>query len=489
MVPNERVSTGVSGLDVVLRGGLFRGGTYLLCGAPGTGKTVLGNQFCFSRAALGQRALYVTLLAETHGRLTANLSTLRFFHPEWVGQQVHYVSGFGALKEGGLGGLLKLLGGEIRRLEAEVLVVDGITAAAEAAAPNLSLREFLHGLSAHTGLSGCTALLIEAGGEPRSGTHQAMVDGIVSLTNELVGLQAIRSLEVSKFRGDAQIVGKHPFDISSAGLLVYPRIEALYRELPRASTDPEDRCGFGIPSLDEMMEGGPIRHSSTLLLGSPGAGKTLLGMNFLAQGARAGEPGLYFGFAEAPQQLLRKSQQVGLPLDDLLGDRLFVEARAAVETVSDALAQQVFELCQRHQIRRLFIDGLESFAHETLDPSRTGRFLTALFGELRSLKVTSMVTQQTPSLLSPELHASLEGVEAIVDNILVLRFFEFHSALHRVVTVLKMRESASDPRLRELLISSEGVRVGAQFESAHAILTGTARPVRPATTRKKGVRR
>lgn len=40
----DRVDTGVPGLDTILNGGLFRGGVYIVEGAPGSGKTILGNQ-------------------------------------------------------------------------------------------------------------------------------------------------------------------------------------------------------------------------------------------------------------------------------------------------------------------------------------------------------------------------------------------------------------------------------------------------------------
>src|SRR5690606_91141 len=69
----SRLETGVPGLDVVLGGGLLKGGIYLLTGGPGTGKTVIANQICFHHAREGGRCLYVTLLAESHSRLLTNL--------------------------------------------------------------------------------------------------------------------------------------------------------------------------------------------------------------------------------------------------------------------------------------------------------------------------------------------------------------------------------------------------------------------------------
>ena len=77
--PLERVPTGIPGLDTVLRGGFLRACIYIVRGEPGTGKTIFGNQFCFNHVAAGHRAVYVTLLAETHDRMMLHMQTMSFF--------------------------------------------------------------------------------------------------------------------------------------------------------------------------------------------------------------------------------------------------------------------------------------------------------------------------------------------------------------------------------------------------------------------------
>src|SRR5579883_3327436 len=58
---SRRISTGVSGLDNVLGGGLPPGHLYLIDGDPGTGKTTLGLQFLQEGARLNEPVLYITL--------------------------------------------------------------------------------------------------------------------------------------------------------------------------------------------------------------------------------------------------------------------------------------------------------------------------------------------------------------------------------------------------------------------------------------------
>lgn len=483
----ERVGTGCAGLDVVLRGGFLEGGVYVVSGPPGAGKTVLGNQFAFHAVGAGQHAVFVTVLAESHGRMVAHLQNMTFFQPERVGQQLEYVSAYSVLRAEGLPGLQRLLQRLVRERGAGVLVLDGLAAVQELAGEKLAFREFLNALGVHNALAGCTTLLLttEDGTRPADPEY-AMVDGIVRLGTARAGLRSISTLEVTKFRGARQLTGQHLCDITGRGLEVFPRIEARYTQPPELIPDPDDRLGFGVKRLDEMLYGGFLRYSNTLLLGSPGAGKTVLGLHFLHAGAERGEPGLYYGFSEPPRQLLQKARMVGIDLErHARAGRVRLESRLSVETLPDQLADELFGLVEATGARRLFLDGMEPLAAEAVGDQRDPRFVAALLGELRRRGVTVLFSQQTNTLLGPELHAPLQGVEAIVDNILFVRFFELHSQLYRLLGVLKMRDSDQDPALREFRITSDGIDVAESFESAEAILTGQARPAPPGGGKRK----
>ncbi|MFY0527745.1 RAD55 family ATPase [Archangium gephyra] len=489
----RRVPTGSTGLDALLKGGWLHGGTYMVSGAPGTGKTILGNQLCFSHVAGGGRAVFVTMLSESHGTMMMHLRRMKFFRRDVIGQALHYVSGYAPLKAEGLDGLARLLYRSVREHQATVMVVDGLMAAQESAGSVLAFREFLHSLAVHNALAGCTTLVVTNRQENVADPQYAMVDGVLVLEMQQRGLRVVRTVEVTKLRGEAQLLGRHSFDINENGLAIYPRLESLYPHPPQEELEPERRLGFGVARMDEMMQGGVLPHSSTLLMGSPGIGKTLLGLHFLESGARQGEPGLYYGFMETLPRLLAKASHVGLELRPWVDTgRLVVETRAAVESLPDALAQELLGLAERHRARRLVLDGLEHFLQEPLDPTRTPGFLTAFVNTLRSRGVTLLMTQQTPVLFGPQLETKLEGVEGIVDNILFLRYVELRSQLYRMLSILKMRESDYQPALREFSISTRGIDVAETFESAEAILTGLARPLNVKSKRsrlKKAVRR
>src|SRR5690242_7210873 len=106
----ERVESGIPRLDYILKGGFLKGGTYMLLGPPGSGKTILGNQFCFHHACHGEgRCVYLSLLVESHAKMLRHLSSMQFYKPECISERIYYVSGYTPLREGGPDALLNLI--------------------------------------------------------------------------------------------------------------------------------------------------------------------------------------------------------------------------------------------------------------------------------------------------------------------------------------------------------------------------------------------
>ena len=483
----ERVSTGIAGLDAVLRGGLLRGGVYVISGAPGTGKTILGNQVCFHHVAAGGRAMYVTLLTESHARMLAHLRSLAFFDPAPIADTLTYVSGYGALEQEGLAGLLDLLRRVLRQHQATMLVVDGLSSAELVAESELAYRRFLHDLQVAVETTNCTMLLLAHPTDRKQHPEHGAVDGLFELSSEPIGLIAVRRLQVHKFRGSDYLGGQHAFAITDDGIAVYPRTEALLAGVPREGTPALGaRLDFGIARLDEMLRGGLPAGSTTMLFGAPGSGKTLLGMHFLVAGGAQGQPGLHFGFYEPPARLIEKAEQIDLKLGALVTGGLVELIRVApLEHLLDALAERLLTAVRRRGVRRLFVDGLDGLLQAVPQPQRISRFFAALADELQARDVTTLLSVETRNLFGPTVEVPAGGVSELVDNIIFLRYVELRSQLYRLLSILKVRESEYDPALREFRITPHGIEVAATFESAEAILTGLARPLPPPDTPRR----
>mgnify|MGYP003350680422 CR=1 FL=1 len=145
-------------------------------------------------------------------------------------------------------------------------------------------------------------------------------DGVIELSDQLIGPRAVRELTVHKFRGGNYLRGRHEVEITSAGMQIHPRTEIQFSAPPERAHEQRERMGFGVAELDRMMRGGPLSGSTLALLGAPGSGKTTLGLSFLIEGARKGQQGTYFGFYEPPPRLLERAEAMGMPLQQHVDD-------------------------------------------------------------------------------------------------------------------------------------------------------------------------
>jgi circadian clock protein KaiC len=465
-----RLPTGIPGLDAVLCGGLFQGGVYIVRGEPGAGKTIFANQACFHHVGTGGRALYVTLLAESHSRMLQHMATLRFFDPAPIPAALYYISAFRILEEDGLKGVLDLLRQEIARHRASLVVVDGLLAVAESSASDREFRKFIHELQGYAVLEGCVALLTTNGNRSAYHPEYTMVDGMITLARAHVGARTERQLEVDKLRGSESLPGRHAFEITGAGITVYPRTETLF-----ARPSPDDkgrgqRVTTGLPELDRMLGGGIPAATATLLLGPPGAGKTVVGLHY-ACCAAAAEPALFFTFYETPDRLRMKAQSLGFDLDRLIAEeRLEVAWAPPAENLLDAIAQRMLSAVDRKGVRRLFIDGLGGFEETATHGARLPQFFGALINELRTRNVTTIFTGETRVMIGSEVVSPIAGLSIIAENIILLRLVELRSRLYRLLSVLKIRDSDFDVSLREFHIGRHGIAIDATGDSAEAIL-------------------
>ncbi|MFI5288449.1 MAG: RAD55 family ATPase [Polyangia bacterium] len=480
-----RVPSGIRGFDKILSGGFLRGGVYMILGKPGAGKTILGNQTCYNHVAAGGRALFLTLLSESHARMISYIGQMAFFDRSQIGSSLVYVSGYQALENEGLKGLLGMVRKCVMDHHATLLVIDGLVTAGTLASSEVELKKFIHELQLTVELVGCTTLLLT--GESNGGEAyplRTMVDGLVQITFDPIGMGTARTLEVTKHRGSDFLMGRHLYQISDQGIGVHPRTESVLGRNP-ARPRPAEPLAFGIESLDPMLGGGLEEGSVTLELGAPGTGKTLLGLGFLAEGARRGQPGLYFGFSETPDELKRRADSVGLGLSSLV-DKKAVELRwqPPLGLLADVLAEELLERIEARGVRRLFIDGIDGLVSSLVYPDRAGGYFTALGNELRSRGVTTLFSDETSSLFGPEVTVPVSGLNAALDNILFLRHVELRAQLHRLISVVKMRGGPSDSSLREFSITDRGIEVSSSFDSAEAIVTGIARSTSQAPPRK-----
>jgi circadian clock protein KaiC len=209
-----------------------------------------------------------------------------------------------------------------------------------------------------------------------------------------------------------------------------------------------------------------------------GIGKTLLGAAFAIEGARMGEKTLFVSFFEPPGALAARARRIGMDIETPLstgGLRLMYQPPGEME--ADVIVQRVLTEIARHDVKRLVVDGLADLELSIADSERRRTFLAALAVHLRVAGVTSLFTKEVPKIAGTELDFSDTPVAVLGENLLLLRFVELRGRIHRIVSVLKMRDSKYDGDLREFAIDDVGLRVMEPMRSAEGLLTGQARPI------------
>jgi circadian clock protein KaiC len=474
----ERVSTGVPGLDPILEGGLLKGGVYVIQGTPGSGKTILGNQACFHHARQGGSAVYATLLAESHARMVAHMHRMSFFDAAQIPDHVFYISVFKELEASGLDAVQRTLRDAIESRQASLLVLDGLVSVQEASPTDRDFKKFVYGLQTVAAMTGCIILLLTSLERPHaSHADHTVVDGVIEVSHELQGLKAVRHVQVLKLRGTDPILGRHTVTITHDGLVVSRRVETQLHLRPdtRAVAGTRERLRIGVPELDRMLSGGLPERSITMILGPSGAGKTILGLHFLVEGTRVGEPAVYFGFYEKPHAILQKSQGLATPLRAAVDAGLMqILWQPRAEGVIDLLGQRLLNAVRQTKARRLFIDGVEGFLSAAEYPDRVRDVLSVVTDQLEEEGVTSVYTAETRDLFGPRIEVPMTGVSAITHNILLLRHVELKAQLYRLVSILKLRDSNYDSGIREFRIDDDGIRVSDTFGTADQILSGMA---------------
>lgn len=473
----KRLATGIEGLDELLRGGLIAGSSYIVQGRPGSGKTIMANQLAFNHVASGGRVLVATLLSESHERLFQYLSTLSFYEAARIGNQIQFLSAFDTLESEGLEAVVKLLRGEIGRQGATLLIVDGLLTARSRAETVLDTKKFISELQGHAAFAGCTLLLLTSSRLDEGSPEHTMVDGVIELGEDLHGARSVRRIQLLKTRGSAALSGRHECEITDHGLKVYPRLESLYSRPSNLGSEVLTRVGSGLASLDRLLGGGFPGASVSLVMGPSGIGKTSLGLSFLT-GATADAPGLHFGFYETPQRLRVKAHAIGIDLPALeRSGAVHLAWQPTTEGLLDGVGARLLQQVRQHRIKRVVIDSLGAIARVATSQARLNEFFRALMGELRAADVTVLATWEMRDLFGSEINAPAPELSSIVDNLMLMRFVEMDSALKRLLSILKVRDSDYDPALLELVISSNGIDLNKAFGQSTAVMSGTPTPV------------
>jgi circadian clock protein KaiC len=477
----EKQSTGIAGLDNVLRGGLPSHRLYVVEGDPGAGKTTLALQFLLEGVRLGQRVLYVTLsetleelrdVASSHGWSLDGIELLELNSlSEQLQEEATYTVYHPSDVE--LGETVKRICTKVEELCPERVALDSVSELKILSQTSVRYRREILGLKQFFTGRKCTVLVLDDRTHIEGGQQlQSIAHGVLSMERE--GREygnTRRQFHVVKMRGVRFRDGRHDFVIHTGGIEIYPRLSASEA---RASVH-EGTVPSGSQELDALLGDGLDRGSSTLILGPAGCGKTTLCSQVMLTALERGESVACYQFEESRETFLRRSAGFGMDFEPHLASGLFELVQVDIAELSPGeFASRVRFMVEQRNARFIVIDSLNGY----LNGMPSERYLLIHMHELLSYLgqkgVVTILTIAQHGMLGPTMQAPVD-VSFLADTVILLRFFEATGQVRQAISVVKKRRGAHERTLREMQIGATGIKIGEVLREFEGVLTGVPR--------------
>lgn len=469
-------STGISGLDDVLFGGLSHRHLYLVEGNPGTGKTTLGLQFLLAGRERGERGLYITLsetsqelaqVAASHGWTLDGVDVYDLVSDEGLSAEAEQTILHPSEFELGetTRDVMRLVG----ELKPQRVVFDSLSELRMLAQNALRYRRQILALKRFFSQQGCTVLMLDdkSAGEGDQQLH-SIAHGVIHLNQNTHDYGPDkRSLRVVKLRGVKFRGGEHDFNLDRGGLVVFPRLAAGEH---RRDFDSHP-LSSGNAAFDDMLGGGLMPGSNLLFAGPAGVGKSTTAVSCAVTAMRRGEKVAYYLFDEGPLTLRQRSRALGMDLEPFIESGQFLlRSFDPAEVSPGQFAQAVRDAVERDGVTQVVIDSLNSY----MQAMPGGKYLLLQLHEL----LAYLNQQGVITLVILSLHGTVGEIRTDVDlsylsdAMVYYRYFEAGGSLLKAIAVIKSRTLRHEATIREFRLGLNGVEIGEPLTDFHGILAG-----------------
>lgn len=487
-----KAATGIFGLDDILVGGFPRRRLFLLRGKPGTGKTTLAMEFLKTGVAAAERCLYITL-SETKDELEAvalshgwSLDGIRMIELSSIEDRLKPEAQTTLLHpaEVELSSTMQLLEKELASFKPDRLVVDSLAELRLMAQNPLRYRRQILALKTFLATQNCTVLLLDDG-SVESGDQQ-----VESISHGVVELEHLRPeygaerrrLSVLKLRGVKFRGGYHDYIIATGGLQVFPRLVAAEHHSDFA----RGQIASGVEGLENLLDGGLDRGTSSLFIGPAGTGKSTVALQYALSAAKRGEPCGYFAFDENLGTIQARAEGLGMNLKSQLktGKLTFKQVDPA-ELAPGEFASIVRNMVDVDGAKLIIIDSLNGYMNAMPDERFLLIQLHELLTYLAQRGVSTLILVAQHGLVGPSM-ASPVDLTYLADSVVLFRYFEFEGEIRNAISVIKKRSGAHERTIRELmLVKRKGIQIGAPLRNFRGVLSGIPSTIPSETALKK----
>ena len=465
----DLVKTGIGGLDAILTEGIPRGNVILVEGAIGTGKTTFGVEFVYRGASLFDEPGIIVLFEVSPDKLMRDAARLGWDLPalEQAGKLKIIFTTRQVFRQELLQADSLLLE-EAAEMGARRMFVDGI--ATLVGDGTQEPREAFHVLAEGLARENLTAVMtLDA--SMFSDNHsvalpeESIADTVIRLKVEDMQRAAVRSIEIVKSRGQDYQMGRHSFRIiDGLGIQVYRRVQAP-RPQSRdraAAFDPTTRISTGVPGLDAIVNGGYFLGSTTVVAGISGVGKSVMGLQFIAEGARRGERSLMLTLDEQVPQVLRNANTIGIDLQPFIDQglvQLYYDAPQEIEV--DEHFHKIETIVGEFRPKRVLFDSISTYGTSLGSGGRSFRdFFHALVALMKEHQTATVYNHENPDMLGMSSMMGDFHMSSLVDNIILMNWIELGDVFRLGLTVAKMRANPTVRVTHECeILDEQGMRV------------------------------
>jgi circadian clock protein KaiC len=489
----EKARSGIKGLDEITAGGLPKGRPTLVCGAAGSGKTLLAIEFLVHGARnLGEPGLFVAF-EETAEELTTNVGSLGFDLKGLVQEKklvLDYIriepSEIEETGEYDLEGLFIRLGSLIDSIGAKRIALDTLEALFGGFTNQAILRAELRRLFRWLKDRGVTAVITAERGQTgltRHGLEEYVSDAVILLDHRVNDQVATRRARIVKYRGSRHGTNEYPFLIDEKGISILP-VSSMGLNYQVS----DEKVRSGVDDLDGMLGGGYFRGASILVSGGSGTGKTSLAAHFAAAASSGRGRCLYFAFEESVSQIVRNMRSVGIDLQTPMqaGQLVFRAARPHVYGLEMHLLnihQQITEM----RPDAVVLDPISNLI-EVGESTEVKAMLSRLLDHLKESQITGLFTSLTHGA-SATYEQTQVGISSLMDTWLLINYLEASGERTRTLQVLKSRGANHSNQIREFLLTSQGVQLIDVYIGAGQAMTGSARAAQEAREETQSILR
>jgi circadian clock protein KaiC len=476
--PMDVATTGVAGLDKILRGGFPNNRLYLIEGNPGTGKTTLALQFLLEGVRRGEKTLYITLsetkeelfaIARSHGWSLNGISIYDLAVPnELLPEEGQYTLYHPSEVE--LGETTKAIFEEIERVQPTRVVFDSLSEMRLLARDSLRYRRQILAFKQFFIGRHSTVLLLDDHTSRESDRQlESLAHGVLLLESKIPDYGGTRRhLQVVKLRGVNYVGGKHDFKIEKGGVVLFPRLVASdhYTSFVR------ETLSSGITNLDTLTGGGLNTGTTTLLLGPAGTGKSSIAAQYVMAAAKRGQNSAVFAFDENVSILLDRSAGLGIDLAEQVeaGHCLIRQIDPAAMSPGE-FSNIVCQSIEEFGAKVVVIDSLNGYNQAMPEDNFLTAHMHEMLGYLNQQGILTIIIVAQHGLLGSNMMPPVD-LSYLADTVILLRYFENRGRVHKAISVIKKRTGYHEEAIRELRLTGNGLQVGQELTGFQGVLTG-----------------